>query len=34
MTPIDSTNDQNTMRKIIYGYIHILTIKVRIKDKT
>ena len=34
MTPIDSTNDQNTVRRVIYGYSYTLTIKIRIKEKT
>ena len=34
MTPIDSTNDQNTMRRVIYGYIYTLRIKIPIKEKT
>ena len=33
MAPIDSTNDQNAMRKITYSYIYTLTIKIRIIEK-
>ena len=34
MTPIDSrSNDQNTMRTVIWGYIYTLTTKIRIKEK-
>ena len=24
MTPIDFTNDQNTIRRVIYGYMHTI----------
>ena len=34
MTPIDFTNAQNTIGRIICGYIKIITIKIHIKDKT
>ena len=34
MTPIDFHNDQNTMHRVIWGYIYRLTIETRIKDKT
>ena len=34
MTTTDSTNYQNTMRRVIYGYIYTLTIKIHIKEKT
>ena len=34
MTTIDSTNDQNTMCRVIYGYIYTLRIKIRITEKT
>ena len=33
-TPIDSANDENTMRRVILGYIYTLTIKIPIKEKT
>ena len=33
MIPIDSTNDQNAMRRVISGYMHTLTVKIRIKEK-
>ena len=33
MTPNDSTNDRNTMRRIILGYNYTSKIKTRIKDK-
>ena len=33
MTPIDSTNDQNTMRRATQGYIYTLTTKIRINEK-
>ena len=31
LSHIDSTNDQNTMRRLILGYIYTLTIKIHIK---
>ena len=31
MTAIDSTNDQNTMCRVIYSYIYTVTIKIRLK---
>ena len=31
MAAIDSTNDQNTMRRVIYCYIYTVTIKIRMK---
>ena len=34
MTPIHSTKDQNTLRRIIQGYIYTLAIKIHIKEKT
>ena len=34
MTAIDSTNDQNTMRRVIQGYIYTSTIKICIKENT
>ena len=34
MIPIDSTNDQNTMRRVIEGYIYTLTTKISIKEKS
>ena len=34
MTPVDSTNDQNPVRRVVEGYIYTLTIKIRIKEKT
>ena len=34
MTPIDSTNDQNTVRRVIYGFMYTLMTKIRIKEKT
>ena len=34
MTPIDSTNYQNTVRRVIYDYSYTLTMKIRIKEKT
>ena len=34
MAPIDSTNDQNTMRSVNQGYIYTLTIKKCIKGNT
>ena len=34
MNAIDSTNDQNTMGRVIQGYIYTLTTKMRIKGKT
>ena len=34
MVPIDFINDQNTMRKVICGYIYMLKIKIHIKDNT
>ena len=33
MTPIDSTNDQNTVRRVILDYMHTLTIKLHINEK-
>ena len=33
MTPIDSPNDQNTMRRVIESYIYILMIKYASKKK-
>ena len=35
MTPIDFINDQNqnTMRRVISGYMYTLTIKIGIKEK-
>ena len=33
MIPIDSTNDQNTMHRVIKGYIYTLTINICIKEK-
>ena len=33
-TPIDFTDDQNNVRKVIWGYIYTLTIRIRIKDET
>ena len=33
MTPIDSTNDQNTVRRAILDYMHTLTIKLHINEK-
>ena len=32
MVPIDVTNDQNIMRRVIWGYIHTLKIKIHNKD--
>ena len=34
MTPVDFTNDQNTMRGVIVGYIYTLNINIRIDDNT
>ena len=34
MALIDFINDQNIMRTVIWSYIYILKIKMRIKDKT
>ena len=34
MTPINSINDQNTMRRVIYGFMYTLMTKTRIKEKT
>ena len=32
MVPIDFTNDQNNMRRVIWRNIYTLKIKIRIKD--
>ena len=34
MLHIDFTNDQNTMRRAIRGYIYTLKIKIYVKDNT
>ena len=34
MTPINSTNDQGTIPRVILGCIYTLTIKIRIKEET
>ena len=34
MAPTDSANDQNTIRRVLLGYIRTLSIKIRIKEKT
>ena len=33
MVPIDCTNDQNTIGRVIYGFTYTLAIKIRIKAK-
>ena len=34
MAPIGFTNDQNTMRGVIWGYIYTLNIYMHIEDNT
>ena len=34
MTSIDTSNDENTMRRIIYGYKYSLKIKICMENKT
>lgn len=34
MAPTDFTNDQNTIHKVIWGYIYTFKINVYTKDKT
>ena len=34
MAPIDSNNNQNTVRRVIWGYIYTLNINIRIEGNS
>ena len=34
MTPVDFTDDENTMSRVMLGYIYTFMIKIHINEKT